>query len=139
MNQEMEFRELPNRTCVLVVEDSGLVAMELDDGLREAGYQVVGPARDLRSVDKLTRQEKIDVALLDVDLGGVKSFPAARELRARGVPFAFLSAYSGKEILPADFRYQPFIEKPVRKEALVSIVSELMERSAEPNRRVANG
>ena len=54
-----------------------------------------------------TQSNRIDFALLDVNLGdGETSFATAEILRARGVPFAFVTGYGDQGVRP-DLRNVP--------------------------------
>jgi CheY-like chemotaxis protein len=75
---------------ILVMEDDGMLAMDISDTLDELGHLVVGPARTVKDALARIESEPIDVALLDINLGnGETSYPVAEMLRRRGVPFAF--------------------------------------------------
>ena len=80
---------------ILVVEDELLTAMELDDTLRSAGYQVLGPAANVSAALELLRDERPDAAVLDVNLAGEWVTPVAEVLRAMSVPFILSSGYGG--------------------------------------------
>lgn len=82
---------------VLVVEDEMLVAMALEDQLSARGAKVVGPAMRLESALQMAEHEAFDVAILDVNLHGGRSYPVARILRDRGVPFVFATGYGHTE------------------------------------------
>lgn len=98
---------------VLVVEDEMLLALDLEEGLNDAGCDVVGPAGNLRTALALARSETIDAAILDVNLGGESVFPVAQALAARRVPFLFATAYAGAdELYPGDVRQAPRLAKP---------------------------
>ena len=77
--------------CVLLVEDEVLVAAEIKRALEAAGAQVVYARR----LDRALRQMEthgLDGAILDVTLARrVTSLPAAKRLRALGVPFVLHS------------------------------------------------
>jgi CheY-like chemotaxis protein len=79
---------------LLVVEDEALVAMLIEDLLRDLGCTVVGPVGSVARALALLRREAIDGALLDVNLGKERSYPVADALAARGVPFVFLTGYA---------------------------------------------
>ena len=96
---------------ILVVEDSCLVAHMIAAQLGECGCTVVGPARRLDAALSLAASERLDGALLDIDLAGEESFPVARLLQARGVRFAFLTGYSDI-LLPDEFAGVPCLTKP---------------------------
>jgi hypothetical protein len=53
----------------------------------------------------------IDAALLDVNLGGVRSFPMAEALAGKGVPFVFTTGYD-ESGLPDIWRGRPTLRKP---------------------------
>lgn len=78
-----------NAARVLVVEDELLIAMLIEDYLGELGYEVVGPAMRLERGLELARTERLDFAVLDINLSSQLSFPIADILRERGIPFIF--------------------------------------------------
>jgi DNA-binding response OmpR family regulator len=77
---------------VLIVEDAVLLAMELENGLSDAGAQIIGPAYELEEALALLDQP-IDAAVLDANLNGHSVTPVAQALAARGVPFVFATGY----------------------------------------------
>jgi DNA-binding response OmpR family regulator len=98
---------------VLVVEDEMLLALDLEEGLREAGCEVVGPAGNLRMALALARSEILDAAILDVNLAGETVFPVAQILADSDVPFVFATAYAGAdELYPVDVERAPRLSKP---------------------------
>lgn len=96
---------------VLVVEDTLMVAETLVDQLEEFGCQVIGPASHLTRGLDLARRERLDGALLDVNLAGERCFPIAAILAERAIPFAFLTGYGDTAIAP-EFREVPRLSKP---------------------------
>ena len=106
---------------VLVVEDTLLVADVLADELRDAGCEVVGPVSRLQAAMRVAREERLDGALLDVNLAGERSFPIAAILGERGIPFIFLTGYAEDAILP-EFRASPCLMKPFRAEDMIRLV-----------------
>ncbi|MBS0409625.1 MAG: PAS domain-containing protein, partial [Proteobacteria bacterium] len=77
---------------VLVVEDSVLLAIELESGLTEAGADVVGVAATLEEAQAMLALD-FDVAVLDANLNGESVTPVAAALAARGAPFIFATGY----------------------------------------------
>lgn len=72
---------------VLVVEDEAMVAMLVEDLLEDLGCTVIGPASNVaEALAIISREDGIDVALLDVDLAGKPSLPVADVLADRGIP-----------------------------------------------------
>ena len=108
---------------VLVVEDEIMVSMMLEDRLESAGYCVLAAA-NLADALKLAREELIDVAVLDVNLGGERSFPVADALRKRGIAFTFASGY-GVEGLPPEYRGEAVLQKPYDTKTLLGLLTSL--------------
>ena len=79
---------------VFVVEDESLVAMQLEDMLLDAGCELVGLAmRVNRALEMLDGDPAVDVAILDVNIGGDKVYPVAEQLRERGISIVFATGY----------------------------------------------
>jgi CheY-like chemotaxis protein len=113
---------------VLLVEDQMIVAMQIEDMLRAAGCEVVGPVGTLQEAIALAHREALDLAVLDVNLDGEKVYPAAEELRARGIPFVLATGY-GESTLPEKWRNQPRLSKPFRREQLEQLLRSVTGRS----------
>lgn len=107
--------QLPKR--ILIIEDEVLVGMYLEDLLTEMGHHVVGPATRIEEAIGLARDSDIDFAILDVNLGGTPSFPAAAILRERGIRFVFATGY-GDQGVPAEYMNEPILRKPYELENL---------------------
>jgi CheY-like chemotaxis protein len=108
-----------HRRRFLVVEDEYLVAATMVDALEELGAEAIGPAGTVEDALRLIESEgsRLDGAVLDVNLHGVKVFPVARALAAHGVPFIFATGYDAIAI-PEEFGQVPRCEKPVGKALL---------------------
>ena len=98
---------------VLVLEDETLVSMMVEDMLLDLGCEVVGPFAKLDQALAYLGSGggQIDAALLDVNLGGVRSFPMAEALADKGVPFVFTTGYD-ESGLPDIWRGRPTLRKP---------------------------
>jgi CheY-like chemotaxis protein len=108
---------------ILVVEDESLIALLMMDALEEAGASVVGPCYTVAECLRAARTQDLDAAVLDVDLGGEDVFPAADELRQRGIPFIFHTAHADREELLARFGDVPVCRKPARIDDLVGALA----------------
>jgi CheY-like chemotaxis protein len=97
---------------ILVVEDAFAVAELIDGMLTTLRCEVVGPVGRLDSAIRMAREERLDGAVLDVNLGGRDVAPVADELEARGVPFFFATGYEGLADLPAKYHDRPSLKKP---------------------------
>jgi DNA-binding NtrC family response regulator len=105
---------------LLVVEDEYIVAADLAMRLEDAGADVVGPAGSVKEALSCLHAdgERLDGAVLDVNLGGERVYPVADELIARGVPFVLTTGYDASAIDSA-YAGVPRCEKPVDPAALV--------------------
>lgn len=97
---------------VLLVEDEMLIAMDMEDMLVALGYVVVGPVMRLQKAVEKARTENFDLAVLDVNLAGERSFPVADVLRERGIPFIFATGY-GTAALTEELEGTVTLQKPV--------------------------
>ena len=103
---------------VLVVEDTLMVAEVIAETLEMAGVTVIGPVGRVGTALALAERETLDGALLDVNLAGENSGPVAEALRARGIPFIFLTGYGDTSALPPAFRHAPHMAKPFQERDL---------------------
>jgi DNA-binding response OmpR family regulator len=110
------------------VEDDALLAISLDDILKEAGAKVVGPAVTLEEAKKFAAEEVLSAALLDIRLDDDEVWPVARLLAARGVPFLFSTGHFDRASLPAEWSERPILTKPVRREQIIVALREIIPR-----------
>jgi DNA-binding response OmpR family regulator len=117
-------RGLEGKT-VLVVEDNTLIAMDLAAVLQEAGCTVIGPCSRIAKALEDMADKKIDVALLDVNLGGEKVFPLMDSLLAAGVPCLIVTGYS-RDSIPAQYGKVPILLKPHQRDELLGSLNQLL-------------
>ncbi|WP_260927948.1 response regulator [Novosphingobium sp. 9] len=98
---------------MLIVEDEMIVAMNIEDTLMDLGAIVIGPAMRLDTALELAGREEFDVAMLDVNIHGGRSYPVATLLRSRGIPFIFATGY-GHASDGEDFSDVATLAKPFR-------------------------
>lgn len=113
---------------VLILEDEFLVAMLLEDLLLEMGHQVVGSLAQVGEAMTFADQADIDLAILDINLAGTKSFPVAEILRRRGIPFVFATGY-GSDGLTGDFENELTLQKPYDPDELMRTIEEASARA----------
>src|SRR5438067_450769 len=94
---------------VLIVEDNTIVAMGVENLLRNSGYLVVGLIANVHdALAEIGRTSTIDAAVVDVNLHGEKAFPVMDSLTRAGIPFVIVTGYS-RETLPLRFQRLPFV------------------------------
>ena len=98
---------------VLVVEDEMMILMLVEDILTDLGCTFITSAATVEQALACIDEEDFDAATLDVNLNGVKSFPIADALAARGVPFMFATGL-GAEGVPERYHEQLMLKKPFR-------------------------
>jgi CheY-like chemotaxis protein len=96
---------------VLIVEDEGLVAMMMEDLVRELGVRDVHVCSDVASALALVESADIDCAVLDLWVRDGSSIAVADALSERDVPFIF-STGSGADALDGRHRHRPALNKP---------------------------
>ena len=101
---------------ILVVEDSALILMLLEEIVEDAGWQIVGPASRVPEGLALAREQQIDAAILDMNLAGTMSWDIAVALQSRGIPFMFSTGYDAPTVMPDALRGAPVINKPFQVE-----------------------
>jgi DNA-binding response OmpR family regulator len=103
---------------ILIVEDEYLIALSLADALESAGSVVLRPASSVDTAMKQIESEPlIDVAVLDVNLGGKVAFPVADLLIAKKIPFVFTSGYED-DVLRSRYSQFKVCRKPYQLEAI---------------------
>jgi DNA-binding LytR/AlgR family response regulator len=103
---------------ILVVEDEGLIALNLELILQRFGCDIIGPVSEVDDIVDAARRHRPDGAFLDVNLRGRKVFEVMPEMIALGVPCVLSSGYDDPMLFPAAFRDMPRIAKPFDEAAL---------------------
>jgi CheY-like chemotaxis protein len=115
---------------ILVVEDEYVLAADVAQALEELGAVVVGPAATAeRALALVAGEDRLDGAVLDIDLGGERAYSVADALVARGVPFVFATGYD-HWVVPAAHAQAPRCEKPVDTTVLTRTLSARIDRGS---------
>ena len=115
---------------VLIIEDTVLIAVLLEELVRECDCEVVGLATDTESARQAVARRDYDAVLLDIGLHEGKSFDIADVLLERDVPFAFVTAYH--DILEPRYRKVPIVSKPFSSTLLMNTVNSLVQFADQP-------
>jgi two-component sensor histidine kinase len=115
--------------CVLLVEDSLIVAMDVEDILHLLGAErVVATANTRSAMEELDRQA-IDIAILDINLGDQTSLPIAERLVSRGIPFIFATGYGEQAHLPHEMSHVPIVQKPYQAAGIAEALERLSQQT----------
>lgn len=110
---------------VLIVEDEPMIIFMLEDILAEAGFEIAAVATALAPALALIEPGGFDAAVLDANLAGVSSVPAALALTARAIPFLVVTGYSAAQ-QDAAYAGGVHVSKPFRPEILVKSLWNLL-------------
>ena len=114
---------------ILVVEDEALISMLLEDELRCAGAEIVGPAVSVAEALELIEiaygDGGLNAAVLDINLNGEMVLPVADRLAALHVPFVFTTGYADKGY-QGRYEAAPMLLKPFNCDVLPDAVKRLL-------------
>lgn len=108
------------RSKVLVVEDEGIVALDIESQVASLGYDVVGTAISGEEAIAKTDQLEPDVILMDIRLqGDLDGIAAAEQIHdSRDTPIIYLTAFADDATVrrvqaddPAAYLLKPFDER----------------------------
>lgn len=116
---------LGHRARILIVEDEPLIALDLEGMLLDADFEVVDIAGTIEKALVFIEMGKMDAVLLDANLKGVSSAPAATALAERGVPFLVLSGYAADQ-QPEAFRAVSYLQKPASPFQIVKLLNDIL-------------
>ncbi len=115
----------PNDKRVLLVEDEPLVSMMLADMLSAFGHKVDGPYNRFNDAIIAAKSNNLQAGILDVNLGGEKTYAVADILSGRKIPFAFVTGY-GPDTIVAEFAHAPVLQKPVEAAKLHALLQRIV-------------
>jgi len=123
--------ELPSfeGTRILLLEDEPLVSMALEDALLDLGCEVLGPFLHLEDAFAYVHghSREIDIALLDINIHGERSFGLAELLVQLDIPFFFSTGYDEAGI---DWRWRawPNLGKLFTRPRLAAMIGQQLGR-----------
>lgn len=104
------------RIHILIIEDEGILAMEIGDSLEDEGYCVVGLVSNGRKALNVFRQNRVDLVLCDITIrGDWDGIETVKHLTAeRPVPVVYLTALSDRDTLNRAKQTYPaaYLNKP---------------------------
>lgn len=124
---------------ILLVEDEGIIARDLEETLTRLGYQVAGVASEGAEAVFMAESLRPGLVVMDVSLRGeLDGIQAAREIQERApLPIIFLTGHSDPETLhravltgPLGYLIKPFQETELHCAIEVAIHKHRAEREA---------
>ncbi len=118
-----------SNSCVLIVDDDPLVAMNHSDMLEDAGCQAIR-AESVATAFNIVKSRPFDAIVLDHDLGDGKGWDLLRLMREASLsaPVVYLSAAVAATLDKAASlpEVKCVLSKPVSKEALTGALAEML-------------
>ena len=108
-----------------------LVLMAIEDVLTDFGCTSISAAGSLDKALALIAAEKFDLATLDINLNGQRSYPAAQALSDAGVPFAFSTGY-GEHGVGEGFGHHLVLCKPYTSRQFIAVLAALLAAAGPP-------
>jgi CheY-like chemotaxis protein len=105
-----------------MLEDEPIVALALEDVLLDLGFMDVRVSTTIEQAFREIEDRAPDVAILDVNIHGERSYGVADVLRRLRVPFLFATGYGIAEH-PEALRSVPTLTKPYSSEDLGSALA----------------
>jgi CRP-like cAMP-binding protein/CheY-like chemotaxis protein len=109
---------------ILVVEDNYVMAKMVCDLVLDCGFGIAGAVGRVDSGERFLSENKVDGAIVDIDLSGNPSFPICEALARRKIPFFFLTAFE-RAAIPDVFRGTRLLTKPVEIQDFRSALTSL--------------
>ncbi len=113
---------------IFVVEDEFLISLLLETALEDEHCAIIGPFDRVPAALEAASKESVDLALLDVNVGGEKVYPVAEFFAERGIPFLLISGF-GDQAAPEHENWEVF-SKPFKIGALLGKMNELLTQRA---------
>lgn len=112
------------RPRILIIEDEVLIAVMIEEMIRDMGYRISGMAHDLAVTRKELAKRNFDAVLLDISLQGRHHPEIADYLRETNLPFAFVTGYD----YLAEPRHEnvPVLQKPFSPDQLRVLLEQLV-------------
>jgi len=121
-------------TNLLIVEDDGILAANLETVIRELGYGVLGPVSTGEEALALLEKQPADLVLMDIELAGaLNGIETAAIITGRSeVPIVFLTGFSQEPLLEQAKFTAPYgyLIKPVPERELAATLAISLHRHA---------
>jgi response regulator NasT len=121
-----------NMSRVLVADDNREDLDSICNGLKAAGYEIL-QASDGEQAERLAREHRPDLTILDLRMPLKDGFEVAMTLRAADLPFISLTSYADEEMVQrvTDAGALAYLVKPLDIEQLVPAVQSALTRAGE--------
>jgi len=118
---------------VVVVEDEGLIRMDVVATLQEAGYEVVGEGADGEEAIKLATELEPDLVVMDIKMPKLDGISAAEKIAELKIPVVLLTAFSQSDLVAraAEAGAMAYVTKPFKPTDLLPAIQIALSRHEE--------
>lgn len=120
---------------ILVVEDEGIVSIDIRNMLKNLGYTIAGVAFLGEEAVQKAESTQPDLVLMDIGLKGeIDGIEAAKTIRDRfHIPVVFLTGFADENTLTKAKEADPsgFIIKPIKEEELTATIKKALSSNSE--------
>ena len=124
------------RKQILIVEDEGLIAADIQKRLERLGYSVPVIAHSGEEAIRSARSTPFDLVLMDIRIqGDLDGIDAAQEMKALDMPVVYVTAYADQETVnrakltePFGYILKPITDGDLRSTVQISLYKHEMER-----------
>lgn len=102
-----------------------LVLMNTEDMLADLGCEQILAAATVNKALALIDKHFFDLAMVDMNLNGVRTDPVAAALVARGIPFVFATGYVAHDI-GSGYEDRPLLKKPFLLREMADVLTRLL-------------
>jgi two-component system cell cycle sensor histidine kinase/response regulator CckA len=140
----MDKERIMAKSQILIVEDEGIVAKDIEGCLKHLGYGVVGMASSGEEAIAMAGELCPDLVLMDIVLKGeMNGIEAAEQIyHALNIPVVYLTAYSDESTLqrakitePYGYILKPFEEKELHTNIEMALYKHKMESKLRENEK----
>jgi AmiR/NasT family two-component response regulator len=118
---------------VVVVEDEGLIRMDVVATLQEAGYEVVGEGADGEEAIRLATELEPDLVVMDIKMPKLDGISAAEKIGELKIPVVLLTAFSQSDLVAraAEAGAMAYVTKPFKPTDLLPAIQIALSRHEE--------
>ncbi len=120
------------KATILIVEDDAILALDLQGTLSRLNYTVVGPIATGEEAISFVANNRIDLALMDIELAGKLNGIATAEIlqQSSEIPIVFLTGFSQDPLLQEAKFAAPYgyLIKPVPERELAATLEMALHR-----------
>jgi CheY-like chemotaxis protein len=118
---------------IMVVEDEGVVSIDIRNMLKKAGYNIAAVAFQGEEAVTKAEQSNPDLVLMDIGLKGeIDGIEAAKRIRDRlHIPVVFLTGFADEVTKAKAQEVNPsgFIIKPINEEELNQTLEDILKKT----------